>query len=100
MKICSMKIISQPIKRSELSDMLPGYFVDMIKGVVDVRQGVLGLDAELQADIEKTPSAANTTSASSADSTRLWPTATTATTSTRPTRPNSNAVSIFSITSR
>ena len=48
-----MKIISQPIKRSELSDMLPGYFDDMIKGVVDVRQRVAGLDAELQADIEK-----------------------------------------------
>ena len=48
-----MKIISHPIKRSELNDMLPGYFGDMIKGVVDVRQGVLGLDAELHADIEK-----------------------------------------------
>lgn len=33
--------------------MLPGYFGDMIKAVVDVRQGILGLDAELHADIEK-----------------------------------------------
>ena len=48
-----MKIISQPIKHSELNDMLPGYFGDMIKAVVDVRQGLLGLDAELHADIEK-----------------------------------------------
>lgn len=33
--------------------MLPGYFGDMIKAVVDVKLGVLGLDAELHADIEK-----------------------------------------------
>ena len=33
--------------------MLPGYFGDMIKAVVDVKQGLLGLDAELHADIEK-----------------------------------------------
>ncbi len=48
-----MKIISQPITHSELNDMLPGYFGDMIKAVVDVKQGILGLDAELHADIEK-----------------------------------------------
>ncbi len=48
-----MKIISQPIKHSELNNMLPGYFGDMIKAVVDVKQGILGLDAELHADIEK-----------------------------------------------
>ena len=48
-----MKIISQPIKHNELNDMLPGYFGDMIKAVVDIKQGILGLDAELQADIEK-----------------------------------------------
>lgn len=48
-----MIIISQPIKHSELNGMLPGYFGDMIKAVVDVRKGILGLDAELHADIEK-----------------------------------------------
>lgn len=48
-----MKIISQPIKHNELREMLPGYFGDMIKAVVDVKQGILGLDAELHADIEK-----------------------------------------------
>lgn len=48
-----MKILSHPICRGELNDMLPGYFGDMIKAVVDVRQGILGLDAELHADIEK-----------------------------------------------
>ena len=48
-----MKIVSQPIKHSELSDLLPSFFGDMIKAVVDVKQGILGLDAELHADIEK-----------------------------------------------
>ena len=48
-----MIIISQPIKHSELNDMLPGHFGDMIKAVVDVKKGALGLDAELHADIEK-----------------------------------------------
>lgn len=33
--------------------MLPGYFGDMVKAVVDVQQEKLGLDAELHADIEK-----------------------------------------------
>ena len=33
--------------------MLPGFFGDMIKAVVDVRQGLVGLDAELHADIEQ-----------------------------------------------
>jgi hypothetical protein len=38
-----MKIISQPIKHNELNAMLPGYFGDMIKAVVDIKQGILGL---------------------------------------------------------
>ena len=33
--------------------MLPGYFGDMVKAVVDVRQTLLGIDAELHADIVK-----------------------------------------------
>lgn len=48
-----MKIVSHPIKHSDLNAMLPGYFGDMIKAVVDVKQGIIGLDAELHADIEK-----------------------------------------------
>ena len=36
-----MKIISQPIKRRELEAMLPGYFGDMIKAVVDVQKAIL-----------------------------------------------------------
>lgn len=49
----TMRIISQPIKRSELNAMLPGYFGDMIKAVVDVQKAIIGLDAELHADIEQ-----------------------------------------------
>jgi len=33
-----MKILSHPIKHSDLNAMLPGYFGDMIKAVVDVKQ--------------------------------------------------------------
>ena len=48
-----MKITSQPISRNKLNEMLPGYFGDMIKAVVDIRKVIIGLDAELHADIEK-----------------------------------------------
>ena len=48
-----MRIISQPIHRNELEAMLPGYFGDMIKAVVDVQKSIIVLDAELHADIEK-----------------------------------------------
>ena len=48
-----MRIVSQPINRSELEAMLPGYFGDMIKAVVDVQKEIIGLDAELHADIER-----------------------------------------------
>lgn len=48
-----MKIIDKPIHRSELEAILPGYFGDMIKAVVDVQKSIIGLDAELHADIER-----------------------------------------------
>ena len=48
-----MRIISQPIQKSELEALLPSYFGDMIKAVVDVQKSIIGLDAELHADIEK-----------------------------------------------
>ena len=48
-----MRIISEPIHRNELETMLPGYFGDMIKAVVDIQKAIIGLDAELHADIEK-----------------------------------------------
>ena len=49
-----MRIISQPITRYELNAMLPRYFGNMVKAVVDVDLGHIGLNAELQADIEST----------------------------------------------
>lgn len=48
-----MKIINKPINRSELNAMLPGYFGDMVKAVVDVQKVIIGMDAELHADIER-----------------------------------------------
>lgn len=48
-----MNIITTPTSRSILNTMLPGHFGDMVKAVVDVRQGIVGVDAELHADIEK-----------------------------------------------
>ncbi|MBQ9470414.1 MAG: hypothetical protein IJU72_05620, partial [Bacteroidales bacterium] len=47
-----MNIIAHPISRRILEGMLPGYFGDMVKAVVDIRLGLIGLDAELHADIE------------------------------------------------
>ena len=48
-----MKITSQPINRNDLSAMLPSFFGDMIKAVVDIQKVIIGLDAELHADIER-----------------------------------------------
>ena len=48
-----MQIISQSISHNDLKKMLPGYFGDMIKAVVDIRKSIIGIDAELHADIEK-----------------------------------------------
>ena len=48
-----MRITSQSISRNELNAMLPGYFGDMIKAVVDIQKIIIGLDAELHADIEQ-----------------------------------------------
>ncbi|MBO7074608.1 MAG: hypothetical protein J6W12_06850 [Bacteroidales bacterium] len=48
-----MRITSQPISHDELNSMLPRYFGDMVKAVVDIKKEILGLDAELHADIEQ-----------------------------------------------
>ena len=48
-----MRFIAEPINHSELDNILPGYFGDMTKADVDVRLGIVGIDAELHADIEK-----------------------------------------------
>lgn len=43
---------SDPIELAELRELALGRFGDMVKGVVDLRRGVLLLDADLHADQE------------------------------------------------
>jgi hypothetical protein len=43
---------AQPIGAQELRDLARGRFGDMIKGVVDLRRGILLLDADMHADQE------------------------------------------------
>ena len=48
-----MRILSEPIHKDELrgcKNVLDG---GMVKGVVDVERGLLGIDAEMHADIEQ-----------------------------------------------
>ncbi|HBW74291.1 MAG TPA: hypothetical protein DEF59_03460 [Candidatus Magasanikbacteria bacterium] len=47
-----MKIISQPISRSALSELAKETFGDMIKAVVDVDKKIVALSGELHADEE------------------------------------------------
>lgn len=48
-----MTIIDEPTGREVLQGMLPGFFGDMVKAVVDVEKKSIGFDAELHADLEK-----------------------------------------------
>lgn len=43
---------SEPIEMEELRELALGRFGEMIKGVVDLRRGILLLDADLHADQE------------------------------------------------
>jgi hypothetical protein len=43
---------SEPIAIGELRALVPGRFRDFIKGVVDLRRGILLLDADMHADQE------------------------------------------------
>ena len=47
-----MFICSKVVRREELSALAENGFGDMIKGVVDIKRGLLALDAELHADLE------------------------------------------------
>jgi hypothetical protein len=47
-----MKIISTKISLNELQEMAHHFFGDMVKGVVDIEQRILAVDAELHADLE------------------------------------------------
>ena len=48
-----MEIITSSISREELSSMAGHFFGYMVKAVVDLRRGIMGIDAELHADIER-----------------------------------------------
>ncbi len=48
-----MQIIDRPTDRKILNAMMPNYFGDMVKAVVDIAQKKIGVDAELHADIEQ-----------------------------------------------
>jgi hypothetical protein len=43
---------SDPISMNDLRRLVPGRFRDFVKGVVDLRRGVLLIDAEMHADQE------------------------------------------------
>ena len=47
-----MVILDKPITREELAKLAENFYGDMIKGVVDVDQELLALDAELHSDLE------------------------------------------------
>ena len=48
-----MQILQKAITRAELAALAENTFGDMIKCVADVKQGLLALDAELHADLER-----------------------------------------------
>jgi hypothetical protein len=47
-----MRILDEPIACDELRKIAAETFGDLIKAVVDVRQGLVALDAELHSDLE------------------------------------------------
>lgn len=51
-KLNIMVILDKPITREELVRLAENFYGDMIKGIVDVDQELLALDAELHSDIE------------------------------------------------
>lgn len=48
-----MRILREPISKDSLADAAVVFDDSMVKGVVDVKRGLLALDAELHADLEK-----------------------------------------------
>jgi hypothetical protein len=47
-----MKILQEPVTVDELKSIAANTFGDLVKAVVDVRLGVVALDAELHSDLE------------------------------------------------
>ena len=48
-----MFVLNSPISRAELKDYAANTFGDMVKCVADVDQGLLAIDADLHADLER-----------------------------------------------
>ena len=48
-----MQILQQPISKETLRTLAQNTFGDMIKCVADVKEGLLALDADLHADLER-----------------------------------------------
>ena len=48
-----MRILQQAISIAELKELAQHTFGDMIKCVADVKRGLLAVDAELHADLER-----------------------------------------------
>lgn len=48
-----MQILTEVITKEYLNQIKDNYFGDMVKAVVDVEKELLGIDAELHADIEQ-----------------------------------------------
>ncbi len=47
-----MLIIKKPITINELAEIAQNFFGDMVKGVVDIENDILAIDAGLHADLE------------------------------------------------
>lgn len=47
-----MRILRQPIARSDLTSLADAQFGDMVKAVVDVARGIMAIGAELHSDEE------------------------------------------------
>ena len=48
-----MQILKESITKEYLNEIKDNYFGDMVKAVVDIDRELLGIDAELHADIEQ-----------------------------------------------
>lgn len=48
-----MIILDHQISKEELSKIAANLYGDMVKGVVDIDRGIIAVDAELHADLEK-----------------------------------------------
>ena len=48
-----MLILNQPISREQLKSIAANTFGDMVKAVADVRRGLIAIDADLHADLER-----------------------------------------------